>query len=89
MSTRLPGLRAMKTTIELSDSLFQEAKACAEGRGVSFRQIVEEGLRVVIERAQSSRPPFRLRDGCFRGKGLQTERSWPEIRKVIYEGRGE
>ena len=79
----------MKTTLELPDSLFAEAKACAEERGVPFRQIVEEGLRIVIQQAQGSRRRFRLRDGAFRGGTAEVERSWPEIRKTIYEGRGE
>jgi hypothetical protein len=79
----------VKTTVEIPDSLFEEAKACAESRGVPFRQIVEDGLRIVIEQAQNSRQPFRLRDGSFRGEALPTERSWPEIRKIIYEGHGE
>ena|SRR5579872_2341922 len=80
---------SMKTTVEISDSLFQAAKACAESRGVPMRQIIEEGLRTVIQQRMSSRKPFRLRDGSFRGKGLQGELSWPEIRRKIYEGRGE
>ncbi|MCU1339643.1 MAG: hypothetical protein JWO19_5224 [Bryobacterales bacterium] len=41
----------MKTTVDLPDSLFREAKACAESRGVSFRQMIEEGLRAVIREA--------------------------------------
>jgi hypothetical protein len=79
----------MKTTLELPDSLFQEAKSCAETRGVPFRQIVEEGLRLVIQQAQQPWRPFRLRDGSFKGEGLLNEQSWPEIRKIIYEDRGE
>ena len=79
----------MKTTVEIADSLFQEAKACAESRGVSFRQIIEEGLRNVIREGRTSGKPFRLRDGSFGGEGLQPGVSWPEIRRAIYEGRGE
>jgi hypothetical protein len=79
----------MKTTVDLPDSLFQEAKACAESRGMSFRQIMEEGLRAVI---QSTGKPgrFRLRDGSFGRAGSRgTQHTWPAIRETIYEGRGE
>jgi hypothetical protein len=78
----------MKTTVEIADSLFDEAKACAEARRVSLRQLIEEGLRAVIER-EGVRKPFRLRDGSFGGQGLKEDLSWEEIRKRAYEGRGE
>jgi hypothetical protein len=79
---------SMKTTVEIADSLLAEAKSFADTAGVSLRQVIEEGLRKVIE----SRPPaaqFTLRDGSFRGKGLRADLSWPEIRRTIYQGRGE
>ena len=79
----------MKTTVEIPDSLFEEAKACAESRHVPFRQLVEEGLRAVIQESQRTRRRFRLRDVSFGGKGLQKDLSWPDIRQTIYEGRGE
>lgn len=79
----------MKTTVEISDSLFQEARAFAESRGVSFRQVVEEGLRSAIQQGRGTRKKFRLRDGTVGGKGLQRGASWPEIRQLIYSGRGE
>ena len=79
----------MKTTVDIPDSLFQEARACAEARGVPFRQIVEEGLREVIRHSRESRKRFRLRDGSFGGQGRNQDLSWPELRRAIYEGRGE
>jgi hypothetical protein len=79
----------MKTTMEISNSLFQEAKACAESRGVPLRRIVEEGLRLIIQQSRQPRKRFRLRDGSFGGKGLQSDMSWAEIRHAIYQGRGE
>lgn len=79
----------MKTTVDISDSLFQEARACADSRGVPFRQLVEEGLRIVIQKDKQPHKRFRLRDGSFGGQGLQSEMSWADVRKAIYEGRGE
>lgn len=79
----------MKTTVDIPDSLFQEARSCADSRGVPFRQLVEEGLRAMIQQYRRPRKRFRLRDGSFGGHGLQTPMSWEDIRKTIYEGRGE
>ena len=79
----------MKTTVDIPDSLFQEARACAQSRGVPFRQIVEEGLRSIVQQGHEPRKSFRLRDGSFGGKGLQNGRSWFDIRQTIYQGHGE
>lgn len=79
----------VKTTIDIPNSLFQEAKALAVYRGVAFRQIVEEGLRSIVQQGHEPRKRFRLRDGSFGGKGLQNGRSWTDIRQTIYQGRGE
>jgi hypothetical protein len=78
----------MKTTVEIADSLFAEAKAIAASRGVSFRQVVEEGLRTVLSRREN-RGRFHLRDGSFGPSGAQPARPWAEIREAIYQGRGE
>ncbi len=39
----------MKTTIELSDDLYRRAKATAALRGQRLRDIVEEGVRRVVD----------------------------------------
>ena len=78
----------MKTTVDLPDSLFQEAKACAEARGLSFRQIIEEGLRAVIQ-GPGKPGRFRLRDGAYGRTGSRSAQNWPAIRETIYKGRGE
>jgi hypothetical protein len=39
----------MKTTVELSDELFRRAKAEAALRGRKFKDLVEEGLRLVLQ----------------------------------------
>ena len=75
--------------MDIADSLFEEARACAASRGVPFREIVEEGLRAVIQQSRQPRKRFKLRDGSFGGKGLRNDWSWPEIRQMIYTGRGE
>ena len=39
----------MKTTDELSDELFRKAKAVAALRGRKLKDLIEEGLRLVLE----------------------------------------
>jgi hypothetical protein len=80
----------MKTTVELSDALLEEAKSVATRERTTLRAIVEEGLREVLKK-RKRRGAFRLRKASFRGKGLQpglTEGSWETVRDLIYEGRG-
>jgi hypothetical protein len=79
----------VKTTLEISDSLFAEAKACAQARGVPMRQIFEDGLRIVIQSHRKAPAPFKLRDGSFGGNGLAGSPEWTSVRAAIYEGRGE
>jgi hypothetical protein len=39
----------VKTTVEISDDLYRRAKATAALRGRRLRDLVEEGLRLVLE----------------------------------------
>lgn len=78
----------MKTTVEIADSLFAQAKSLAEAEAVPLRQLIEEGLRNVVASRQI-KTQFTLRDGSYRGKGLRTDLSWPDLRGEIYKGRGE
>ena len=80
----------MKTTIEVSDPLLEEARLVARREGATLRMLVEEGLRRVLEEHRRRRP-FRLRDGSFKGRGLQPgvdEGDWERLRELAFEGRG-
>lgn len=46
----------MRTTIDLPDPLFKEAKSVAALRGVTLREIVEESLRRQLQ-PHAGRPP--------------------------------
>jgi hypothetical protein len=79
----------MKTTIEISDALLREARKLAAREGVTLRALVERGLHRVI--ADTKRPPFRMRDGRFKGNGLHPDvrdLSWDQIRDMLYESDG-
>lgn len=80
----------MKTTIQISDSLFAEARKIAHQEHTTLKALVEEGLRTVIAK-KNKREPFKLREASFRGNGLQSEfadASGEKILNVIYEGHG-
>jgi hypothetical protein len=47
----------MKTTIEVPDDLYRRAKAEAALRGRKLRDLVEEGLRLVLESPRKKRRP--------------------------------
>jgi hypothetical protein len=77
----------MKTTVEISDPLFEQARALAAKQGLHFRALVEEGLRIVIEtRTRAEVKPFRLRDGSFQGRhGLQPGVDWTDLTTLAYQ----
>ena len=64
----------MRTTVELSDELFRRAKAEAVLRGRKFKDLVEEGLRRVLESPDPEGPRYPeakhpsawdlMQDGC-------------------------
>ena len=84
----------MKTTLDIADPLFAEAKRIAARDGDTLRSLVEQGLRKVLaERARKAKP-FKLRDASFGALGKPgvlssyEAMSWEEKRALIYEGRG-
>lgn len=81
----------MKTTVDISDSLLDDARKLAAREGSTVRALIEAGLRREIqERKRTGR--FRLRRASFKGKGLNPAlagESWERIRELAYEGRGE
>ena len=80
----------MKTTVELADTLVEEARELATAEGTTLRSLIEAGLRKELERREDKRP-FRLRQASFAGEGLVPEldgSSWDQIRALAYEGHG-
>lgn len=80
----------MKTTIDISDALFEEARRAAAREKTTLRAIVERALRLALKSARPVRP-FRLKKASFRGKGLQpgvADGDWERIRDLAYKGRG-
>jgi len=80
----------MKTTIEIPDPLFDEARRLAARQDTTLKALVTEGLRRVISE-RNRRGQFQLRKASFKGDGLQRELSpddWERIRDLAYHGRG-
>ena len=51
----------MKTTIEISDALFAEARRAAAHDKTTLRALVEEGLRRTLEERKRNQRPFKLK----------------------------
>ena len=49
------GPNLMKTTVEFPDDLYRRAKAEAALRGRKLRDLIEEGLRLVLESPRTTR----------------------------------
>ncbi len=77
----------MKTTVEIADPLFHSARAYCVEKGLTFRQLVESGVRMAMKQPNDSNK-FRLKPFGFQGEG-QIVRDWSEIQNLIYSGRGD
>ena len=79
----------MKTTVEIADSLLEEAKRVAARESTTLRELIEDALRRSLN-DRHEKKAFALRRASFRGKGLQpgVSADWNDLRRAIYEGRG-
>ena len=72
----------MKTSVEITDSLFVAARRVARDEGTTMRALIEEGLRRIVGECSER--------GGFEGASPYLKAgSWDEIRRRIYEHRGE
>jgi hypothetical protein len=49
-------MHAMRTTVDIPDELFRRAKSEAALRGRKLKDLVEEGLRLVLEKEKGPPP---------------------------------
>jgi hypothetical protein len=78
----------MKTTVDISDPLLEEAKVVARREGTTVRALVEEGLRRALAE-RSHKQEARGRVVTFRGRGLKPGvSSFDRMLELAYEGRG-
>jgi hypothetical protein len=80
----------MKTTVEIPDTLLEEARKLAVRQETTLRVLIIEGLRrIIADRKRTG--TFRLRKATFGGTGLQPDvagAGWERIRAMAYEERG-
>jgi hypothetical protein len=81
-------IEVMKTTVEIPDSLFRQAKQYAARQGVPLREVFERGLRIALQGAPAPTRRFRLKTVTTKGEGLVCDGDWSTIRSLIYEGHG-
>jgi hypothetical protein len=59
----------MRTTVDIPDELFRRAKSEAALRGRKLRDLVEEGLRLVLDKRRArpakKKPQFKPRPGSL------------------------
>jgi hypothetical protein len=63
-------MRAMKVTVEVSDELYRRAKAEAALRGRRLRDLIEEGLRRVLDAPREALPRPNLSGLMKRACGI-------------------
>lgn len=80
----------MKTTFDIADNILSRSRAFARRKGVTLKELVEEGLELALARREKL-VSKKIKPVTFKGKGLHPEfqsASWSEIRDEIYRGRG-
>lgn len=78
----------MKTTIDIADGLMAEAKEVAQREKGTLRDLVEEGLRLALERRQRGAKTAQVKLHVVGGKGTKEveagELRWSEISDMLY-----
>jgi hypothetical protein len=83
------GRHIMKTTIEISDDLFERVQRAARKEKTTFRSLTEQGLRLVLKEKQSKPkklPPLVTAPGRLTDEFKDAP--WEKIRDEIYKGHG-
>ncbi len=74
----------MKTTIEISDGLLEEAKKVAAREKTTVRALVEDGLRKTLAE-RKKRPSFKLELVTAGGRGLLADVAEDLPRHLAYD----
>ncbi len=78
----------MKTTLDLSDAVLDQAKAHAARHGLTLRTVVEDALRRYLAQQASGAPRKTLKIVPFDGGGFAPgyeSKSWNEILEEVNE----
>jgi len=80
----------MKTTVDIADNIMEMSRQTARVENVTFRELVEEGLMLVVERHAHAQKQ-RIKPVTVKGTGLSEaflNAPWSQIRQAAYEGHG-
>ncbi len=77
----------MKTTINIPDDLFKRAKAIAHKNKITLKILIDEGLRLAIDRFEEKRP-VEIEPHVVTGKSPPPDMSWQHCRDVLYGNAG-
>ena len=72
----------MKTTIDLPDALFRQAKALAAARGVTLKRLFTEALEVQLRSCARGNPAARAEPPWMAGFGVLSDLS-DENRRIL------
>lgn len=85
-------LEAMKTTVEITDGLLEEAKRVARERDITLRELIECGLRKELRDRAEPKNPYVWEDLSYGDPTSKTwlklplnEDDWGPIREAAYE----
>jgi Arc/MetJ family transcription regulator len=82
----------MKTTVHIADALLAEAQKVARRENTTLKALINEGLRKALAERPGRKTP-KMKDCSFPPSGgrqhKSDQKSWEDIRAIIYEGRGE
>lgn len=73
----------VKTTIDIADDLISRAKLVQKRDGVTLRALVEDGLRLVLDR-EARRPKFRFRPVTV-GTPYRSGKDVPDVNALVAE----
>ncbi len=62
----------MRTTVDLDERLFRQAKLTAVSRGISLKKLIEQGVRLVLKKEAPSRKRKRVKLPLFGSKKVGT-----------------
>lgn len=74
----------MKTTVELPDSLAQEARSIAQAQGTTLRALMLAGLRGELDR-RTGPAPAKFRLHVIDGNGMRSDVDPAQLTELAYE----
>ncbi|MFT5241475.1 MAG: hypothetical protein ACI9X0_002456 [Kiritimatiellia bacterium] len=72
----------MKTTLDIADNIAIESRRLSKRENVSFKDLVEEGLRLVIQK-RAATPKHIVKPVTFKGNGMTGDfdsGTWGDVR---------